>query len=315
MPLKNSRAVFLSLARDCARFLPDVLRNIRLISDLFGKAAFVFIENDSYDSTKAILEDWSAKAESAKIISLDGLALQIPPRTVRLAHIRNFGIAFIKDAFADFDYVFILDADDSNRNPIDIQAVGKALQFLGSNENYAGVFANQFGTYYDMWALRHPLLCPNDIWEEVADFVISNNATDQFAFDKMFRPKILNIGTDHDAIGVESAFGGLGIYKMSSILANKSQYVGQRLKNIQFGVNDIRHSGFQTCEHVTFNKGFIANGEQLFILPYLINGIRPDIAFPVSAWRGMFFDIRRNQLCPCNSGKKYKHCHGTLIGR
>ncbi len=22
--------------------------------------------------------------------------------------------------------------------------------------------------------------------------------------------------------------------------------------------------------------------------------------------------IRRNQLCPCGSGKKYKHCHGAL---
>jgi uncharacterized protein YecA (UPF0149 family) len=22
-------------------------------------------------------------------------------------------------------------------------------------------------------------------------------------------------------------------------------------------------------------------------------------------------DVRRNQSCPCGSGKKYKHCHGT----
>ena len=22
--------------------------------------------------------------------------------------------------------------------------------------------------------------------------------------------------------------------------------------------------------------------------------------------------IGRNELCPCNSGKKYKHCHGSL---
>ena len=24
------------------------------------------------------------------------------------------------------------------------------------------------------------------------------------------------------------------------------------------------------------------------------------------------FDISRNQLCPCDSGKKYKHCHGKI---
>jgi preprotein translocase subunit SecA len=22
--------------------------------------------------------------------------------------------------------------------------------------------------------------------------------------------------------------------------------------------------------------------------------------------------IKRNELCPCGSGKKYKHCHGSL---
>ena len=25
-----------------------------------------------------------------------------------------------------------------------------------------------------------------------------------------------------------------------------------------------------------------------------------------------FKKVGRNQLCPCNSGKKYKHCHGSL---
>ena len=25
-----------------------------------------------------------------------------------------------------------------------------------------------------------------------------------------------------------------------------------------------------------------------------------------------FKKIGRNELCPCNSGKKYKHCHGSL---
>jgi preprotein translocase subunit SecA len=26
-------------------------------------------------------------------------------------------------------------------------------------------------------------------------------------------------------------------------------------------------------------------------------------------------DISRNALCPCGSGKKYKHCHGALSAR
>jgi preprotein translocase subunit SecA len=24
--------------------------------------------------------------------------------------------------------------------------------------------------------------------------------------------------------------------------------------------------------------------------------------------------VGRNELCPCGSGKKFKHCHGTLMG-
>jgi len=111
---------------------------------------------------------------------------------------------------------------------------------------------------------------------------------------------------------VTSAFGGLGIYKMGSVLRNRRQYVGQKLKFVSLLDGKKECFGWQVCDHVAFNEGFIENGETLHILPWLINGIIKNKTFPADAWKTMLFRIGRNQLCPCNSGKRYKHCHGAL---
>ena len=36
----------------------------------------------------------------------------------------------------------------------------------------AGIFANQLGTYYDMWALRDEKYCKNDFWVDVLKLLI-----------------------------------------------------------------------------------------------------------------------------------------------
>ena len=36
-------------------------------------------------------------------------------------------------------------------------------------------------------------------------------------------------------------------------------------------------------------------------------------ALPVSALPGDWEKTSRNAACPCGSGKKFKHCHGTLV--
>ena len=50
--------------------------------------------------------------------------------------------------------------------------ISNAISFLYSEKNIAGVFANQLGTYYDVWTLRDQKYCKNDFWVEALQFLI-----------------------------------------------------------------------------------------------------------------------------------------------
>ena len=188
--MNDKKAVFLGVARNCAADLGAVLANIQRISELFADQAFIFVENDSKDATKTILQSWCVDRKNARTISFDGLVAQTPMRTVRLAHCRNTLMSIAKTEFPDFDYALMIDCDNINSNEMDLAAVRRALGFLEEAAGCAGVFANSAGVYYDLWALRHPTLCPGDIWEGIADYVISNKVSDQYAFDQFFKPRI-----------------------------------------------------------------------------------------------------------------------------
>lgn len=314
MEIKERSAVILCLARDCAPALPAVFRNLNTFSRCAGAATTVFFENDSQDQTKQILKDWIANNERAELIALDGLSSQFPHRTPRLAYIRNLAIETVRKRFADADYVILLDGDDIGAHPIKIEAIAEALNFLERNVTCAGVFPNQLGPYYDLWALRHAELCPNDVWEDVADLATANGVSDEAAFHRVFGKRTFQIAPEQEPIAVQSAFGGLGIYKTASILRNKKTYAGQRIKSLALGDGTAKHSGWQVCEHVSWNRGFIDNNETLFIMPRLINRVGPMPIVSPSWWRTLQIQIGRNDPCPCDSRKKYKHCHGLIEG-
>jgi hypothetical protein len=305
---------------------------------LFKECAYIFVENDSRDATKEKLRSWCASRPAARIISLDGLARDCFERTVRLERARNAYLEIVKSEYKNFDYMFVLDCDDVSAQTIENEVIIKAIGFLESEPHSAAAFANSKGHYYDLWALRQNALCPNDVWEELCDLVLSSGASENEAYAAAFGKKIFQFDSKADPIEVESAFGGLGIYKIKSILRNESAYVGSKKKLIpsRFVYNNAVHGntevGWQQCEHVSFNLGFKKNNEKLFILPYLINCTTLDVAntrHPASAWRGMLFKpssfkplgqaanepasprVRRNDACPCGSGKKFKHCHGS----
>jgi len=282
----DKKAIFAGCAKDCAESIADVLRNIDSMAELFGEVAFVFVENDSRDETSKILERWGKGKDRFILVNMDGLDF-CPVRTVRLAIARNNYMEIIRDSgLKNFDYLFVLDMDGANGEPLDVGGVIKSLRFLEENDRNAGCFANQAGVYYDMWALRHRDMCPADVWEEVLDYVVANNCSDQVAFDRTFRKRICSLPIDSSAIEVESAFGGLGIYRLSYAL--QSRYVGQKQKTII--ENKVRHDVYwQLCEHVHFHRMITAMGGRLYIHPWLVNGKTHDMSFPPSAFRSLIF--------------------------
>lgn len=281
--MKFSKAVIVGCLKNSAEFLPRVLLNLEKLASCFDEVSFIFIENDSTDNTKKIISTWGEEKSHFKLFSMDGLDDYEKSRTVRLEIARNAYINAIHQdqTLHQFEYLIVMDMDDRGAYDLNLNALVSALSFLNERAEHAAVFANQSIKYYDLWALRHPQLCPFDFWHEVLEHAL-HAASDQEAFDRVYAKVVKCIPVDTPPVEVESAFGGLGIYKMRYVLNNQSRYIGHEYK--YFIGQGVVFSKLQTCEHVSFHRGISAQGGQMFILPYLVNSDQ-DTDFNPSAFR------------------------------
>jgi hypothetical protein len=284
------KIIFAGAVQNSAQHLSAIFQNIKGISKLASDVAYIFVENDSTDSTKFGLRNWGLNKSNFHLISLDGLN-QIPARTVRLELVRNTYIELIKqDAYLrSFDFLVVMDMDEVNIHPIDINIFANALSFLGELSNRAAVFANQQGGYYDMWALRSNEYCPIDVWEEVLDYSHAYKVSDEKAFDDTFAKRILTFDIKKEGIEVDSAFGGLGIYKMKYVLGNQNPYVGSKIKLLKNEDGQLHVLRTQICEHVHFHQGLRSQLGSLYIFPSLINGVLSKASFNPSFFRSLLF--------------------------
>jgi hypothetical protein len=81
-----------------------------------------------------------------------------------------------------------------------------AANFLEKNPSTAGVFANQAIAYFDVWALRHAIWCPDDCWKQVVArprWMPPDIAQILYVHRRQF-----SIRVEARPIRVRSAFGG-----------------------------------------------------------------------------------------------------------
>ncbi len=253
MTPKQPRIVFAGVARDCEPYLPAVLDNLNRFAALASQSAFIIVENDSSDCTRPRLAEWLAD-RPGRLINMDGLATREPERTARIAAARNAYLdAVLHSTLSSFDYLAVADFDDVNAVPIATESFACALSILAQQPQVAAVFACSAPVYYDVWALRHPTWCPNDVWEEVRaerELPVAA-ATERYVYSRQIR-----IPAGAAAIPVQSAFGGLGIYRLAAI--GGARYEG------------VSATGAPCCEHVAFNRTVGKSGT-LLILPSLRN--------------------------------------------
>ena len=290
MNLKDLKVVFAGCARNCSNFLPKVLENIEFYSSFFSESYMVIVENGSTDRTKEILKDNKNKKN---IFLFEDDLNKLPYRGQRLEKARNLIIETIKKN-ADLiscDLFIMLDLDDIGTYRIDEKNIFDSVKFLFSKQEIAAVFANQLGTYYDMWTLRDQKYCKNDFWVEVLQFLINNkNSKDKISKTNIeevkkniIDKKTYSFEKNHAPIKVESAFGGFGIYKMKYVLQNNRKYEGTQIVDLISKDQKRLKVKYQKCEHVNFNQGLIDQNLELYILPNLINRDYEKNVFPPSA--------------------------------
>ena len=292
MDLKNLKVVFAGCAKNCEKFLPKVLQNIKDYRTLFDKSFTIIIENGSSDNTKKILKSFE---DNESLIYFRDDFNVIDERTIRLALARNLIIDEIKNNknLINFDLLIMMDFDDRNIFKVTDNNWYEAVKFLFSNKKIAGVFCNQPGVYYDMWALKDRLNYNGDFFGNALKFATrkmksNDKINNEILLDlkrNYFDKKKISIPITSKPFKVLSAFGGLGIYKIEKIKENKRIYIGDQEINIKFKDDLEKKILYQMCDHVNFNEGFNDLNLDLYILPYLIDSKNEDFEiFPQSAF-------------------------------
>ena len=258
-PQKINEITIAGVARNCARTLEAAVQSISNAFRIAHAVKWIVVESDSDDETRRVLADIQASRAGFEFHSLGKLRDVIPARTERIAHCRNIYLQefLFSPEYARSDYLVVADLDGVNAL---LTADGVESCFI--RNDWSAVFANQLGPYYDIWALRHPLWCPDDCWREAEKMTSNSISYSQATWEKV-SSRMVTVERDWRWIEVESAFGGLGIY--TRLALSGASYNGYTSKHSTVFQN-------QVCEHVSVNEKIVRAGGKLFINPSLING-------------------------------------------
>ena len=242
-----------STVRDVAKNLRKNVLQLRNSLGFFSQQVWIVAESDSSDNTLEELERLSIEFNDFRYLTLGNLQSSIPERTIRIAKSRNRAFELMS-SYPENDYPYVLLADLDGRN-IDIsQSAIKSCFALSSWDMCA---ANQLGPYYDIWGLRHEIWSPNDCWNsyrELKDVLGELNARKVLISSKM-----IHLEPNQAPIRVQSAFGGLALYRRSVL---KGQYYSETLVD-----------GQEVCDHVDLNVRLSTLGYRLLINPKMINKV------------------------------------------
>jgi hypothetical protein len=240
------------IARDVARILPRELNRIeKEMKNIFELVNFLVIESDSKDNTIKILNNIKNKKNNFSYISLGKIDSILPNRIQRLAFCRNVYVKEIREnkIYKDIDFIAIVDFDIKN-NRLKLSELKKLI----GEQSWSAIFANQTGLYYDIYALRKKGWVENDCFAEYKKFSMSMSTQD--AKELAIWSKMKKIRKGSPLIPVDSAFGGLGIYRKDVFLNSDYSLLPEHLHE---------------SEHISLHKKVTDSNGLLFIVPKMTN--------------------------------------------
>ena len=250
--IKNKSILVTGIARNVAKIIPrEVIRIQKEMENIFEEVNFLVIESDSIDNTTKVLNEIKNKKNNFNYKSLGKIETSLPNRIQRLAFCRNAYVKEIREnkLYQDVDFVAIVDFDIKN-NRLKLNQLKKLI----SECSWSAIFANQTGLYYDIYALRKKGWVDNDCFTEYRKFSISMSAQD--AKELAIWSKMKKIKKGSPLIPVDSAFGGLGIYRKNVFMNFDYSLLPKRLHE---------------SEHVSLHKKITDSNGLLFIAPNMTN--------------------------------------------
>lgn len=252
-PFSQSEILIAGPARNIGGMVRNDITALLSAATGFKKSYGLVVESDSTDNTINELEIIKKLHNNFNYISLGNLSKSMPKRTARLAFARNRILQEVKNNpdYANIDFIAMADLDGINR---DITSE-KIEQCWGLKEPWDVITANQPDCYYDIWTLRHPDWSPGDclIQRSKLEIIIGKEAANNLAV----KAKQLCLDPSIGLIEVDSAFGGLGIYKREAFL--RGQYIG------------LDSCGKEISDHISFHQDLKIAGYRIYINCALVN--------------------------------------------
>lgn len=251
--LLSEKILVTGLARNVGDRLYDEIENLNNhLKNIFSSVMFLVIESDSKDNTLEVCKKLERKYKSQfKYLSLGNLELEFSNRIERLTLCRNMYVNEIRtnQNYKEVNLIVVCDFDIKN-NRLNLND----LKLWSIKNNWAGIFANQTGAYFDIYALRIKNWNDSDCFEQYHE--LRQNISPKVAKEITIWSKMIRIPKDSSAIQVQSAFGGLGVYKKQIFLKYDYSPINRK---------------FNCSEHVTFNLKITQADGELFIVPSLTN--------------------------------------------
>lgn len=245
--------IIVGIAKDVEKSLDaDYTRIQNVFSNLSEKVSWFIVESNSIDNSVAKLNATKNSYENFDFKSL-GTMRGHHPRFVHMAESRNEYLSEIRTSikYKSADYVAIVDLNNLN-NELSVEAVRSCFQ----RSDWDVCTANQNGPYYDIWALRHDLWSPNDCWQ-AHHFLRNNGVRPEKALYAAVQSRMLRIPPGADWIKVDSAFGGLALYKRWTL--DEGFY------------SATTQTGQSVCEHLSLHESITNRGGRIFVNPKMVN--------------------------------------------
>lgn len=259
MDISNSSIVICSIVRDAAEGLRHNIPVIQELCRFFKEYKIVIYENDSKDKTKSILESWrTSDPSNIHIVSEDTDSSKTIPspksvavnpffsrrRIEKMASLRNKYLEYIDRHNWSPTYIMIVDLDVAQLflNPI--------LNSFNRTEEWDAITAYGYSTsprlkrrYHDTYAF-----CEKGGAGKPQTEIMIHRYADTLASQ---------CESSDALIPVDSAFGGLAIYKAEGIMGLR--YTVEQNDDPRVEVR---------CEHFGLNRQMAARGyDRIFINP------------------------------------------------
>ena len=249
--LLDETVLIVGLARNVEQ---TISKEIGRLGNIFGKVfrevRFFVVESDSSDRTPEILKGLADRNSHFAFVSLGNLESVIPNRIARLIKCRNSYVDWIRKTNLAAK-VAVIDFDIRNTQ-LKSSQIYSAMRDL---PDAAGIFTNQRGRYFDIYALRKEKWsesdCQSEYWR-LRDVLGPEKAKEIAIWRKMKR-----IPRNASPIHVDSAFGGLGIYQIGVF------------QDSDYSPKDGQDVG--ASEHVYLHEKIRDSGGTLYIYPRLLN--------------------------------------------